>query len=195
MEMIARMENLQRGERVIPPCDRCRRLHMDCLKNLTACMGCTKKHAKCSWKDVKEEELLETQNTESAPEQGDAAAATDGSAQQEHQAPPPLGEIAPATVNPSNRRASEPQQPTKEAPPRRAASEHRPAPRPESQPQSHSGRNDTDDDDQGANEILVQAIKETVDHHYSKAALAEKEKEGAGNGNGSGGPERTMTKA
>jgi hypothetical protein len=30
---------------------------MDCLKNLTACMGCTKKHAKCSWKDVREEEL------------------------------------------------------------------------------------------------------------------------------------------
>ena len=30
---------------------------MDCLKNLTACMGCTKKHAKCSWKDVDEQEL------------------------------------------------------------------------------------------------------------------------------------------
>ena len=30
---------------------------MDCLKNLTACMGCTKKHAKCSWKDVEEQEL------------------------------------------------------------------------------------------------------------------------------------------
>ena len=30
---------------------------MDCLKNLTACMGCTKKHAKCSWKDVVDEEL------------------------------------------------------------------------------------------------------------------------------------------
>ena len=31
---------------------------MDCLKNLTACVGCTKKHAKCSWRDVREEELL-----------------------------------------------------------------------------------------------------------------------------------------
>ncbi len=51
------MESLHRGERILPPCDRCRRLHMDCLKNLTACMGCTKKHAKCSWKDVREEEL------------------------------------------------------------------------------------------------------------------------------------------
>ena len=30
---------------------------MDCLKNLTACQGCTKKHAKCSWKDVTDQEL------------------------------------------------------------------------------------------------------------------------------------------
>lgn len=57
-EMVARMESLGKGERVIPPCDRCRRLHMDCLKNLTACMGCTKKHAKCSWREVREDEVL-----------------------------------------------------------------------------------------------------------------------------------------
>ncbi|KAK8158083.1 hypothetical protein BKA80DRAFT_312441 [Phyllosticta citrichinensis] len=56
-EMVARMESLSKGERILPPCDRCRRLHMDCLKNLTACMGCTKKHAKCSWKEVREPEL------------------------------------------------------------------------------------------------------------------------------------------
>ena len=56
-EMVSRMELLQRGDRVQPPCDRCRRLHMDCLKNLTACLGCTKKHAKCSWKDVTDDEL------------------------------------------------------------------------------------------------------------------------------------------
>ena len=30
---------------------------MDCIKNLTACAGCTKKHAKCSWRDVREIEL------------------------------------------------------------------------------------------------------------------------------------------
>lgn len=59
-EMISRMETMKRGERVIPPCDRCRRLHMDCIKNLTACLGCTKKHAKCSWKDVSLEELDST---------------------------------------------------------------------------------------------------------------------------------------
>ncbi|KAL9596341.1 MAG: hypothetical protein Q9219_005858 [cf. Caloplaca sp. 3 TL-2023] len=58
-DMMARMEQLNRGDRVQPPCDRCRRLHMDCLKNLTACMGCTKKHAKCSWKDVTEQELVD----------------------------------------------------------------------------------------------------------------------------------------
>ncbi|KAF2815693.1 uncharacterized protein BDZ99DRAFT_432385 [Mytilinidion resinicola] len=56
-EMVHRMETLAKGERILPPCDRCRRLHMDCLKNLTACMGCTKKHAKCSWKEVREGEL------------------------------------------------------------------------------------------------------------------------------------------
>lgn len=62
-EMVSRMESMRRGERVLPPCDRCRRLHMDCLKNLTACMGCTRKHAKCSWKDVRAEELRETAST------------------------------------------------------------------------------------------------------------------------------------
>ncbi|KAF2743947.1 hypothetical protein M011DRAFT_450147 [Sporormia fimetaria CBS 119925] len=56
-EMVHRMEALAKGERVLPPCDRCRRLQMDCLKNLTACQGCTKKHAKCSWREVKESEI------------------------------------------------------------------------------------------------------------------------------------------
>lgn len=58
-EMVARMGHLQKGDRVIPPCDRCRRLHMDCLKKLTSCEGCTRKHAKCSWREVREEEILE----------------------------------------------------------------------------------------------------------------------------------------
>ena len=57
-EMMSRMESVKRGDRIMPPCDRCRRLHMDCIKNLTACLGCTKKHAKCSWKDVRAEELI-----------------------------------------------------------------------------------------------------------------------------------------
>jgi len=51
------MESLPRGARVMPPCDRCRRLKMDCLKNLTSCAGCTKKHARCHWKDVSRQEV------------------------------------------------------------------------------------------------------------------------------------------
>ncbi|KAI5285645.1 hypothetical protein KEM54_000405 [Ascosphaera aggregata] len=63
-EMIARMDALARGDRILPPCDRCRRLQIECRKNLTACKGCTKKHAKCSWKDVKIEELQITRPRE-----------------------------------------------------------------------------------------------------------------------------------
>jgi hypothetical protein len=39
---------------IVLPCDRCRLLHMDCRKSLgnsTTCVGCTKKHVKCSWAD------------------------------------------------------------------------------------------------------------------------------------------------
>ena len=41
----------------MPPCDRCRRLRMDCVKNLTSCAGCTKKHARCHWREVSREEV------------------------------------------------------------------------------------------------------------------------------------------
>lgn len=81
-DMMARMEQLNRGDRVQPPCDRCRRLHMDCLKNLTACMGCTKKHAKCSWKDVEAQELKDhpfVPRTKPAPvEEMDTGSDADG---------------------------------------------------------------------------------------------------------------------
>ena len=53
----AHMDSIPRGTRVIPPCDRCRRLRMDCVKNLTSCGGCTRKHARCHWRDVTREEL------------------------------------------------------------------------------------------------------------------------------------------
>ena len=59
-EMVARLEGLARGDQILPACDRCKRLRMDCLKNLTACMGCTKKHAKCSWKEVREDDIKAT---------------------------------------------------------------------------------------------------------------------------------------
>ncbi|KAF4634542.1 hypothetical protein G7Y89_g3565 [Cudoniella acicularis] len=57
VRMAAKIEKLARGDTIYPPCDRCRRLKFDCAKHLTACSACTKKHAKCSWKDIKEGEL------------------------------------------------------------------------------------------------------------------------------------------
>ncbi|KAF1986301.1 hypothetical protein K402DRAFT_421159 [Aulographum hederae CBS 113979] len=80
-EMVARMEGLSKGDRIMPPCDRCRRLHMDCLKNLTACMGCTKKHAKCGWKEVREDEVVhgEGPSTQSASGYGPPPGYTEAS--------------------------------------------------------------------------------------------------------------------
>ncbi|KAF7898771.1 hypothetical protein EAF00_005217 [Botryotinia globosa] len=58
--MAARTEKLHKGDPITPPCDRCRRLRFTCTKHMTACAACTKKHAKCSWKDVKDGELEAT---------------------------------------------------------------------------------------------------------------------------------------
>ena len=55
--MASKIEKLGRGDPIYPPCDRCRRLKFECTKHLTACQACTKKHAKCSWKDIREGEL------------------------------------------------------------------------------------------------------------------------------------------
>ncbi|GAP89940.1 putative C6 finger domain-containing protein [Rosellinia necatrix] len=52
----SRIEKMTRGEVIRPPCDRCRRLKTQCIKHLTACQGCTKKHTKCTWKRLTEEE-------------------------------------------------------------------------------------------------------------------------------------------
>ncbi|KAG9242883.1 hypothetical protein BJ878DRAFT_147191 [Calycina marina] len=72
--MAAKIEKLARGDVIDPPCDRCRRLRFDCTKHLTACSACTKKHAKCSWKDIKEGELDEAtssgQNASSGENEG-----------------------------------------------------------------------------------------------------------------------------
>ncbi|THY50327.1 hypothetical protein D6C98_06050 [Aureobasidium pullulans] len=62
----AHMESLPRSSRVMPPCDRCRRLKMDCLKNLSSCGGCTKKHARCHWKEVSREEVQGLEGFEDA---------------------------------------------------------------------------------------------------------------------------------
>ncbi|KAH8811382.1 hypothetical protein F5884DRAFT_876615 [Xylogone sp. PMI_703] len=55
--MSTKIEKLNRGDVIYPPCDRCRRLKYDCTKHLSACAPCTKKHARCSWKDARHEEL------------------------------------------------------------------------------------------------------------------------------------------
>ncbi|KOS22292.1 hypothetical protein ESCO_001573 [Escovopsis weberi] len=54
--VMQKTDKLGKWEAIDPPCDRCRRLRLQCIKHLTACQGCTKKHAKCSWKHVTEEE-------------------------------------------------------------------------------------------------------------------------------------------
>lgn len=114
IEMVARMEELQRGDRIMPPCDRCRRLHMDCLKNLTACMGCTKKHAKCSWRDVKEEELREAQRADrehaedSHSKETSTSPTTTTAPEQSHPSTAvPTPAAAPATVLPEPQRERE----------------------------------------------------------------------------------------
>jgi hypothetical protein len=56
--MVSKVEKLNKGDLIWPPCDRCRRLRMECTKHLTACAGCTKKHAKCNWRDVESGEAM-----------------------------------------------------------------------------------------------------------------------------------------
>ncbi|QKX62025.1 uncharacterized protein TRUGW13939_09181 [Talaromyces rugulosus] len=170
-EMVTRMDELQRGERIMPPCDRCRRLHMDCLKNLTACAGCTKKHAKCSWKDVKEEELHGIHNSQplnSSTREGDATY------------DPARSSLPPTNNNTASGRAdstsSAPVHSSLDLPPpmRRTNSEihavmlndhhqeydrHRIHQR-SSHASSSNGRNDDDPD---ATSRLLQAIMDTVD--------------------------------
>ncbi|PYH42345.1 Zn(II)2Cys6 transcription factor domain-containing protein [Aspergillus saccharolyticus JOP 1030-1] len=204
MEMVARMEELQRGERIMPPCDRCRRLHMDCLKNLTACMGCTKKHAKCSWKDVKEDELRETRVDRSSRERMEEAPAKEvsatpvlpASAAPPSAAPTPVSEPTmmdvdrphahDAHVDYSTRRESAPTATAgpavgtpfkRDLSPRRAMSEIQ-----GSNMMTHDRRISLhrhsdpaqDDDAPDANSRLMQAILDTVDHH-ARVAAAQKE--------------------
>ncbi|KAL2758370.1 hypothetical protein ACRALDRAFT_1074992 [Sodiomyces alcalophilus JCM 7366] len=53
----SRIERLNKGDEIYPPCDRCRRLKTPCIKYLTACQGCTKRHVKCGWRSITEEEI------------------------------------------------------------------------------------------------------------------------------------------
>lgn len=82
-------EKLQRGEVISPPCDRCRRLRLHCVKHLTACQGCTKKHAKCTWRTVTEEEATHLKREMGIRVERDVQMATDGISPQE-ELPAPL---------------------------------------------------------------------------------------------------------
>lgn len=53
----SRIERLSKGDVIYPPCDRCRRLKTPCIKHLTACQGCTKRHARCGWRGITEDEI------------------------------------------------------------------------------------------------------------------------------------------
>lgn len=197
MEMVARMEELQRGERIIPPCDRCRRLHMDCLKNLTACMGCTKKHAKCSWKDVRDDEIraheLSTHGREHADDRDNRRASMPavpsglrGERETDRTREPPRvsSDGGRADSTSSAPVPSEPQQGGRPdlPPPRRAASEIQGSPSGPLGPShdrriSHHRPADADDDDPDANSRLMQAILDTVDHHARVQAGKDRDRE------------------
>lgn len=207
LEMVARMEELQRGERVVPPCDRCRRLHMDCLKNLTACMGCTKKHAKCSWRDVKEEEIRAAYGSAPPPALREREEEDRGQASAAHSLPhsPNISNTPaerPPEPHPSfdpyqsyhNRRESAPGAPhigpgsgtslvlpPIDHSPRRAVSEtewnghtyH------DRRYQGHPPARHTEEEDPDANQRLMQAILDTVDHHARVAAAVQEKERGA----------------
>ncbi|KAL6691885.1 hypothetical protein J3F84DRAFT_156402 [Trichoderma pleuroticola] len=54
--VLQKTDTLNKGDIIFPPCDRCRRLRLQCVKHLTACRGCTKKHARCNWRNVTDDE-------------------------------------------------------------------------------------------------------------------------------------------
>lgn len=80
----AHMDALPRGQRVLPPCDRCRRLRMDCVKNLTSCAGCTKKHARCHWRDVSRDELRDLDHLMAGALNQDSLTENDKSTNDDH---------------------------------------------------------------------------------------------------------------
>lgn len=68
----ARIERLPKGAAIEPPCDRCRRLKTPCTKQLTACQGCTRKHARCTWRQLSEDDIASLKG-----ENGEGSSASD----------------------------------------------------------------------------------------------------------------------
>lgn len=54
--VLKKINTVHKGDVIFPTCDRCRRLRLQCVKHLSACRGCTKKHARCSWRNVTDDE-------------------------------------------------------------------------------------------------------------------------------------------
>lgn len=53
------VKTLEKGDKVEPPCDRCRGLGLKCHINFVSCQGCAAAHEKCSWSEVLAEEFRE----------------------------------------------------------------------------------------------------------------------------------------
>ncbi|PSS03291.1 hypothetical protein BD289DRAFT_478750 [Coniella lustricola] len=96
----ARTEKLERGQLIQPPCDRCRRLKVQCFKHLTACQGCTKKHAKCSWRTVTEEEMawLKVEASNGIPGDTEGGGGDDGASRSAGYTPDPQSARSASTI-------------------------------------------------------------------------------------------------
>ncbi|PNP40168.1 hypothetical protein TGAMA5MH_07823 [Trichoderma gamsii] len=84
--VLKKTDTINKGDVIFPTCDRCRRLRLQCVKHLSACRGCTKKHARCSWRNVTDEEaeivrhqleIIERETQKLREEAAAAAAAAD----------------------------------------------------------------------------------------------------------------------
>lgn len=51
------VSTLSKGDRVEPPCDRCRGLNLDCRINKTSCKRCADSHNRCVWSEVELREV------------------------------------------------------------------------------------------------------------------------------------------
>ncbi|KAL7894969.1 hypothetical protein HDV63DRAFT_151579 [Trichoderma sp. SZMC 28014] len=98
--VLKKINTVNKGDVIFPNCDRCRRLRLQCIKHLSACRGCTKKHARCSWRNVTDEEAevvrhqLEIIEAEKAREEAEAAEAAAAAAA--------AGQAATGSANASN---------------------------------------------------------------------------------------------
>ncbi|KAF3897039.1 C6 finger domain-containing protein, variant [Trichophyton interdigitale] len=171
--MVARMEDLARGERILPPCDRCRRLNMHCLKNLTACMGCTKKHAKCSWRDVKAEELQKDHPKDRAASQD--APTTTATATTREKDRDISEDVSASTSAPDDRGKSSPAKPAATTTTTTTITTNT------ANGTTNTGRNSQRHDrnastrlDDDSSDVLAQAIMDTFDHHRQRTAERER---------------------